>query len=58
MGILAAGYLDPEVFLARALSPARRYEFPSGTIYGPEGQITGPVVVNLENPNKPQVRVV
>jgi hypothetical protein len=27
-------------------------------VYGPRGQVVGPVVVNLENPEKPQVRVV
>ena len=55
--ILAAGYLDPEVFLSRAMSPARRYEFPRGVVHVPEGRIVGPVVVNLEDPGKPQVRV-
>lgn len=55
--ILAAGYLDPEVFLSRALSPARRYEFPRGVVHF-DGQKVGPLIINLEDPTKPQVRVV
>ena len=56
--ILGMGYLDPGVFLARALSPTRRYEFPKGVLYLTEGVRRGGLVVNLEAPSMPRVRVV
>lgn len=54
--ILEAGYVDPEVFFARALSHTRRYEFPNGVLYTPAGAVRGAVIANFERPELPRVR--